>query len=1090
MKNKRIERKGSHTNANNGGDAVKVKVTPTNDTHHNIAIPNCNLVASIAQEIFPTGAASPDDAGASVVNKAASGLKDNSANGGNDGDKQEGNSTAGKKSKDGKTSISEDGSSTTRGEEQPLLGYMIQRHLVEERKRTRAEHAGTSGPIEVAASKKKKSKKKKKKKGVIPTAAVANGTCRVGDENDDSEGGDGGDNDCQAPPTTDIKENAEISTELVATRSHVTSCSRQSLDSDGHSLAGGTKTYLDGLLDSLIDSAQPSCINGMENRNIEAFSAYLKRKFDSHSEQRMRQQTQQNRDRAKGDASSAWGSHASSKMGGMEYKDILPTISINDVQDLSNSIDCRTCRTTAISSFRSLIKGENFSEALRGNFEGENKKEEISSTPLNPGSPQGLSIPISGSANDDVAHAFSYVNMEELDLEAGRLDVNTKPVPFHLQLRPIAPAGENDRFAQIRPVLREGGDNGGSGLEYPMSAQDIIHLVKQIILPCGLAPMLPRPAVQQGRSPAPSRSPARVEDGLADTSSKGESTSSGDELGNNELTAIAKEALGSLAEIRDWLTVFETSLSSVKVEMDKVENYDNRSIFDVRTSTILQDCDEKIESLLKQFGSLMLQLFKLTCFVGWSLKRGSVSIELFRRIWLRYTTALERLVAPTVDHHANVLQSSSGGAIKQAYQNKMVRDSLHRLMRGKMSTLQELVIDLKSILERGGDTVSSALELCVLHAYRHHIEGPGVTFETIFPDQESEDLLKQLITAQTNLSQRTLNSPSPEDLKNKAKDQRDRIFSLCRKVRKNVIAMEDFALESKHDFLRSNHRMLETFYYDYEKYRNKNHHLGGELMSSWSIDDGNIVRDLSSLLQLSMQLVLQWLSVLCSRQSKESLVEPLDLPPRLKTWSDKVVRLTFKPFSELEKTIDLEFPTSIPSNVKKNNTCEEGLKKNNGMRRISSIVAGLLYRWLEARCSEWHAEVTSDELLQSVEEKILMVVAEGSVKGSKKKKSNRKSGGGDKGKNKDEQASTVTSRNNTTTNNTMVALSSFTNPSTDSIPINYALEDDQLTRHNIISNNWDINAAEMYLIKRLEMVIALNEMDSSTATKKIPLVWL
>ena len=131
------------------------------------------------------------------------------------------------------------------------------------------------------------------------------------------------------------------------------------------------------------------------------------------------------------------------------------------------------------------------------------------------------------------------------------------------------------------------------------------------------------------------------------------------------------------------------------------------------------------------------------------------------------------------------------------------------------------------------------------------------------------------------------------------------MLSFCRKVRKSVIAMEEFALEAKHNFLVSTYKISETFYYGMEKYRNKNHHLGGELMSSWSIDDGNIVRDLSTLLQLSMHLVLQWLSVLCSRKFSELLMGLLDLPPRLKTWSDKVVRLTFKPLSELEKTIDL-----------------------------------------------------------------------------------------------------------------------------------------------------------------------------------------
>jgi hypothetical protein len=199
------------------------------------------------------------------------------------------------------------------------------------------------------------------------------------------------------------------------------------------------------------------------------------------------------------------------------------------------------------------------------------------------------------------------------------------------------------------------------------------------------------------------------------------------------------------------------------------------------------------------------------------------------RIWQTYIASVymkasERLVAPTVDHHANVLQSSSGGAIKQAYQNNMVRDSLHRLMRGEMSSLQELVIDLKSILGRRGG-IRRVLKwnfVCCMHT--GIIEGPGVTFETIFPDKESADLLKQLVIAQTSPSQRTLNSPSPEDLKKKAWDQRDKIVNLCRKARKHVIVIEEFALGAKHDFLRSNYKMLEEFYY-----RNNNHHLGGEL---------------------------------------------------------------------------------------------------------------------------------------------------------------------------------------------------------------------------------------------------------------------
>jgi len=640
------------------------------------------------------------------------------------------------------------------------------------------------------------------------------------------------------------------------------------------------------------------------------------------------------------------------------------------------------------------------------------------------------------------------------------------------------------------------------------------------------------------------------------------------------------------------MSTAETLLSQVKVELGKAENSNNRSIFDARTSTILHDCDEKCESLLNRLGILMLHVFQWTCFAGWSLKRGPVLIELARKLWSRYSKALERLVAPAVDHHTNLLHSGSGGAIQQAYQNRMVRDSLYKLVSEKMSTLHDLVIDFNSILKGGeNDTTNSSMELCVLYAYRHHVEGHG-TWQTIFPDQESEDLLKRLVTVQIHLSQRTLNSPSPEDLKKRARDQREEIVIICRKMRKNVIAMEDFALKAKHNFLRSNYKMVETFYYDIEKYRKKNCYSGGECMSSSAIDNGGIVRDLTSLLQLSTQLVLQWLPVLCSRQCNATSMTSLDLPPRLATWIDNFACLKNDLLlSDVEKSIDSKFPVSVPGNVNlEKNACKPGV--DCGARRISSIFAGLLYRWFEARCSEWHAEVTRDELLQSMDKEIPVVLAEGGVKGSKKKKSNRKSGGGNKVKNKDEQTSVAIASNDdtaTTSNITNITLSSSSSlsPSNDSIPIDHASEDGQLSitpdndiinngvinpnddngaddassgafisqgdanggdrglneiehcHDNIIISNWvsnpdnennvaddatistfisqcnvsgvdgglnsaecehcpgvwivdgkEVISAEMYLVKRLQMVLELNGMEFTTTMKKFPVVWL
>ncbi len=131
-------------------------------------------------------------------------------------------------------------------------------------------------------------------------------------------------------------------------------------------------------------------------------------------------------------------------------------------------------------------------------------------------------------------------------------------------------------------------------------------------------------------------------------------------------------------------------------------------------------------------------------------------------------------------------------------------------------------------------------------------------------------------------------------MKEKARDQREDFLGICRTVRKNVIAMEDLALKSKHDSLRKRYKSMEAKYYETEDFRKKNHPLGGEPISSW-ITDGEIVvqNDLVSLVQLSTALVLQLLPVLCAKQSNESLIASLDLPPCLKKWSDRIIHVKY-----------------------------------------------------------------------------------------------------------------------------------------------------------------------------------------------------
>ena len=121
-----------------------------NDKHCNRSTPCSDLAVAIVQEIFPSVAElSPSD---------------------DVGDKHGGDSPSGSDKKQsnagGSNNKKQDYEPPTKNKEvteQPLLGYMIQRYLIEERKKVRGAQGGGVGVL-TSTNKKKKNKKKKKKK--------------------------------------------------------------------------------------------------------------------------------------------------------------------------------------------------------------------------------------------------------------------------------------------------------------------------------------------------------------------------------------------------------------------------------------------------------------------------------------------------------------------------------------------------------------------------------------------------------------------------------------------------------------------------------------------------------------------------------------------------------------------------------------------------------------------------------------------------------------------------------------------------------------------------------------------------------------
>ena len=150
-----------------------------------------------------------------------------------------------------------------------------------------------------------------------------------------------------------------------------------------------------------------------------------------------------------------------------------------------------------------------------------------------------------------------------------------------------------------------------------------------------------------------------------------------------------------------------------------------------------------------------------------------------------------------------------------------------------------------------------------------------------------------------------------------------------------------------------------------------------------------------------------------------------------------------------------------------------------------------VFQLTTARCSEWHAELTRDELLQSMDMEEPSIVREGSNKNGKKKKSKRSSRRG--------RTSTVQPLQEQE--------SGLHITSVDELSSGQVLEEDLKHVDKPLQEELDsmkceyypsvgiidgkqVIAAEMYLVQRLQVIVGLEGIDSTPSTKRVPIVWM
>ena len=231
----------------------------------------------------------------------------------------------------------------------------------------------------------------------------------------------------------------------------------------------------------------------------------------------------------------------------------------------------------------------------------------------------------------------------------------------------------------------------------------------------------------------------------------------------------------------------------------------------------------------------------------------------------------------------------------------------------------------------------------------------------MFPVKEGEDLLVEIVATQIKLSGKTANAGFIGMISEIVNDQRKDLVAILQRLSSDVVAMEAHTVKLGTPIL-SVYENLRPTYGNTERLMNllprisekrwceneKRVYSQANTSTHQSIVDDEFRGDLLSI-QKSAILVSQWSMLLTSRQRRGSTMKTINLPRRLEVWSDEASSTSA--------------PIVLPSHDKFKQSCDGA----GADRRVSSIMAGLLYRWLEARCSEWHAELTRDKLLQSID---------------------------------------------------------------------------------------------------------------------------
>ena len=689
-----------------------------------------------------------------------------------------------------------------------------------------------------------------------------------------------------------------------------------------------------------------------ENRELPSFVAYLNARYQEHMRQTgdgedgNRCSTTTTKKRGEASRGGGGGSHAAA----LDPSRVYPTIAFDRLYRMIGC-SCRKCFYSSNSILQTIAKKSGTNGFLL--------EEECVVVPTE-GSLRAQLRPVGehfgiSEGGIEIEQAFDYIALEEGmgdgPVGEGGPGTGDGRSKFRLQLDSVPDIRGDYNLLRMqaldsRPTL--------------LGVQDVERLVTHILVPCsvGVEKLVEMPKASEG-----------------------------DEANTEEDSYYAKYQVKIHMAVKIYHEAMEKLVTQLETLRDECErrhqdaaSQDTGAAFAPQASKALSLCESSVEEYFAIIVSLICQLTRISVGV---CSRECEEADWARRmvddLWSSYDQYLQPLIDCSVEYKASVM-SKSPGVKPQPFYNASWRRDQKKFLNKKISAVYKMQDHIMNHLVSevsGHSSLNGLQKFCVVCGYYAY---PDET--PLYKETHISDMAGKLLDKRQNIICKSYSNTLHESFFDEQNASTAK-YSHALDDLETRLDLANRSVSDTGDSLKPLTDLMTTLTLSRQSLEERSSNL--KFLTDDKDLDVNVLaenskRELHYYFDRSKVLCLEWrILILRQYRQSDSFAEARQrcVPVNLLKWAEGAL---------------VDGATESNDSDSKPECSGVG-----GRRRVSCIVATMIFDWLQERCMEWHAELTHKELLAAMEKDDLFFsndptqqITSGGKSSSKKKKAKKK----------------------------------------------------------------------------------------------------